>query len=55
MIQLMPEWRNLEVTQVSPAETPASMNLKHLLLSFHVTVILALPLAFQILENDTAE
>lgn len=52
LIQMMPEWRNLEVTQVSPQETPASMNLKHLLLSSHMMVILALPLAFQILEND---
>lgn len=52
LVQMMPEWRNPEATQVSPVETPASMNLKHLLLSFHMMVILALPLAFQILEND---
>lgn len=52
LVQMMPEWRNPEATQVSPVETPAFMNLKHLLLSFHMMVILALPLAFQIQEND---
>lgn len=28
LVQMMPEWRNPEATQVSPVETPASVNLK---------------------------